>query len=90
MTRGWRRFILRGIVAEVGMQTESSSGLAATMPASFVGSIKTFGECGEIYEVLGVSRPGTDGDTLMRIRLVKTGEEAEYSFLHMLDDPEAV
>ena len=72
------------------MQTVTQSGLAAAMPSAFVGVIKTFGEFGEPYEVLGVCRPGADGDTLMRIRLVKTGEEAEYSFLHMLEDPEAV
>jgi Family of unknown function (DUF5397) len=71
------------------MQTQTRSGMAAPMPASFVGVIRSFGECGEPYEVLGVSR-AIEGDTLMRIRLVKTGEEAEYSFLHMLDDPEAV
>ena len=72
------------------MQTAIHSGLRAPIPSDFVGAIKTFGEFGEPYEVLGVSGPGVRGDTLMQIRLVKTGEEAEYSFLHMLDDPEAV
>ena len=71
------------------MQTQTRSGSTVPMPANFIGVFRTFGECGEPYEVLGVSRTA-DGDTLMRIRLVKTGEEAEYSFLHMLDDPEAV
>jgi len=72
------------------MQTVPHSELVQPMPSNFVGAIKTFGEFGEPYEVLGISRPSADGDTLMRIRLVKTGEEAEYSFLHMLDDSEAV
>jgi hypothetical protein len=71
------------------MQTVTHSEFVQPVPTNYIGAIKTFGEFGESYEVLGISRPGVDGDTLMRIRLVKTGEEAEYSFLHMLDDSEA-
>jgi hypothetical protein len=58
--------------------------------AAVVGAIKTFGEFGEPYEVLGLSRLGAAGDWLMKIRMVKTGEETEYSYRHILDDPEAV
>jgi len=71
------------------MQTVVRRDLAPVVPSDFVGAIKTFGEFGEPYEVLGIARAGAEGDTWMRIQLVKTGEEAEYSFLHMLDDPEA-
>jgi Family of unknown function (DUF5397) len=70
------------------MQTEIHPPLRPSMPSDLAGSIRTFGEFGEPYQVLGVSRAGSEGDTLMRIRLVKSGEEAEYSFLHILDDPE--
>jgi hypothetical protein len=72
------------------MQTVTRPRLVAATPPDLVGAIKTFGKFGEPYEVLCVSRPGPDGDTWMRIRLAKTGEEAEYSFLHVLDDPEAI
>ena len=58
--------------------------------AELIGAIKTFGEFGEPYEVLGLSRPGAEGDWLMKIRMVKTGEETEYSYRHILDDPEAI
>ncbi len=70
---------------ETNTQQVSSAALAQV-----VGAIKSFGEIGDPYEVLGVSRPSADGDWLMKIRLVKTGEEAEYSYRHILDDPEAV
>jgi hypothetical protein len=33
---------------------------------------------------------GPDGDWLMKIRLVKTGEATEYSYRHILGDPKAV
>jgi hypothetical protein len=71
------------------METNTHSAPSLT-PNEVVGAIKTFGEIGDPYEVLGVSRPGADGDWLMKIRLVKTGEEAEYSYRHILDDPKAV
>jgi Family of unknown function (DUF5397) len=71
------------------MDTNTQSAPSLT-PSQLVGAIRTFGEIGDPYEVLGVSRPGVDGDWLMRIRLVKTGEETEYSYRHILEDPKAV
>jgi Family of unknown function (DUF5397) len=70
--------------------THSAPSLTPAEIAGIVGAIKTFGEIGDPYEVLGVSRPGSEGDWLMKIRLVKTGEEAEYSYRHILEDPKAV
>jgi hypothetical protein len=72
------------------MQTNTESSVGSASLLHLVGAIKSFGEIGDPYEVLGVSRPGADGDWLMKIRMVKTGEEAEYSYRHILDDPKAV
>lgn len=61
-----------------------------TIPPSIpTGSIRSFGEVGPKYEVLGASHPLDDGDWMVKIRLLETGEEAEYRRTHLLDDPEA-
>lgn len=49
-----------------------------------VGSFRRFGLFGPPYEVLG---PGTSGDGKMRVRLLESGEETEYSVEHILADP---
>jgi hypothetical protein len=54
-----------------------------------VGKIKTFGYVGEKYEVGQALRQVEDGDWLVKIKLVTTGETAEYRLTHILDDPEA-
>ena len=71
------------------MQTNTQS-VPSLTPSQLVGAVKTFGEIGDPYEVLGIARPGADADWLMKIRLVKTGEETEYSYRHILADPKAV
>lgn len=55
-----------------------------------VGKIKSFGPFGPKYEVgetIGGQLP--NGDWLIEITMVETGEKAEYSYTHMADDPEA-
>jgi hypothetical protein len=54
-----------------------------------VGKIKTFGPFGEEYEVVRPIRAIEDGDWLVEIKMIKTGEPAEYRLTHILDDPEA-
>lgn len=63
---------------------------ADVTPAVPVGAIKTFGELGPKYEVGEAIRRLDDGDWMVRITLVETGEEAEYRLSHMQRDPEAV
>jgi hypothetical protein len=53
------------------------------------GAIKTFGPVGEMYEVGEALRPLADGDWMVSITLVKTGEVTEYRLTHVMDDPEA-
>jgi len=54
-----------------------------------VGKIKSFGAFGPNYEVGRALRQLDDGDWLVDIKMVETGETAEYRMTHILDDPEA-
>lgn len=49
---------------------------------------RRFGEAGPAYEILGVVRTLPDGDILLKVRVLETGEEAEYRQSHALQDPE--
>jgi len=52
-----------------------------------VGTWRRFGPVGPVYEVLGAGRELPNGDRLMRIRVIESGEEADYRLTDMLDDP---
>lgn len=56
---------------------------------ALIGKIKTFGPFGPAYEILAPLRQLEDGDWIIKVRLVATGEEAEYLYTHVLDDPKA-
>lgn len=58
-------------------------------PSVPVGSIKSFGDLGEQYEVIRPLRMADDGDWWIEIQMVKTGEKAEYRLAHIHDDPDA-
>jgi len=53
-----------------------------------VGVIKQFGPYGPEYEVLGPAEP-EDGERLVKIVIVRTGEVTTYGFDAMMEDPEA-
>jgi hypothetical protein len=53
-----------------------------------VGIIKQFGPYGPEYEVLGPADP-ENGERMVNIVIVRTGEELTYEFDAMMDDPEA-
>ena len=53
------------------------------------GKIKTFGPFGEEYQVGRAIRQTEDGDWLVEVKMIKTGEAAEYRLKHIQDDPEA-
>ena len=53
------------------------------------GKIKRFGEFGPPYEVGQAVRRLPDGDWLVEITLVQTGEIAIYRLSRLNDDPEA-
>lgn len=51
--------------------------------------IKTFGSIGPEYEVGNPLRQLDDGDWLMQITIVRTGEKAEYRLSKINLDPDA-
>ena len=54
-----------------------------------VGTIKSFGLFGPKYEVGRPLFQLTDGDWLVEITMVESGEKVEYRRTRLLDDPEA-
>lgn len=54
-----------------------------------VGKIKSFGPFGPKYEVGQALRQLEDGDWMIEVTLVETGEKTEYRLTHLSDDPEA-
>lgn len=59
-------------------------------PAVPRGRIKTFGPLGPPYEVGEPICPTADGDWMVAIVLVQTGEHAQYRLSHLQLDPDAV
>ena len=62
-----------------------SAALAKPTPIP-IGVIKTFGETGPMYEVLGPAPLGRKGQ-MIAIRVVLSGEELDYPLADMLEDP---
>jgi hypothetical protein len=58
-------------------------------PSIPVGKIKSFGPFGPKYEVGQARRQSDDGDWLVEVKMIETGETAEYRLTRLLDDPEA-
>ena len=56
-------------------------------PADVMGTWRRFGLVGPVYQVIGEGDSLPNGDRLMRIRVVETGEEVDYSLTKVLDDP---
>lgn len=60
-----------------------------TVPSVPVGKIKSFGAIGPKYEVGRALRQLDDGDWLIEVLLIETGEKAEYRLTRVKADPEA-
>ncbi|CAO3411660.1 DUF5397 family protein [Azospirillum largimobile] len=56
-------------------------------PQQLVGTWRRFGLVGPVYEILGAGRELPDGDVMMKIRVLESGEEADYRLTDILDDP---
>lgn len=54
------------------------------------GKIRSFGPFGPKYEVGHALRPLDNGDWLVEVRMVESGETAEYRLSRILDDPEGL
>lgn len=60
-----------------------------TTPSVATGTIKSFGVFGPKYEIGALLRPLEDGDWMIEVILVETGEKTEYRLTHANNDPEA-
>jgi len=58
-------------------------------PSVPVGVVKSFGPFGPKYQVGQPLEPLNDGDWLVEIVLLETGEKVPYRRTRILDDPEA-
>ena len=67
----------------------SAKPAVAIPPSVPVGKIKSFGPFGPKYEVGQVLRRKDDGDWVVEVTLVDSGERAEYRLTRLLEDPEA-
>ena len=56
-------------------------------PSVPFGKIKCFGPFGPKYEVGQVLRQLDDGDWMVEITMVETGEKTEYRWTRLTDDP---
>jgi hypothetical protein len=57
------------------------------LPAALIGTWRRFGLLGPVYEILCQGNILPNGDVLMRVRVVESGEELDYRFADILDDP---
>lgn len=60
-----------------------------TSPPIPTGKIKILGPDGPAYEVGQTVRPLEDGDWMVEITLVESGEKTEHRLAQVLSDPEA-
>ena len=56
-------------------------------PDNLVGTWRRFGPVGPVYEIVAVGKELPDGSRMMRVRVVESGEEVDYRFTDILDDP---
>lgn len=54
---------------------------------SLVGTFRTFGHVGPVYEIISVCEPSSGPSVKLRIRIVESSEELDYSPCDALDDP---
>ena len=52
-----------------------------------IGSIRTFGEYGPMYQVTGVAPPSAKGEEMVSILVIESGETLDYELEAVLADP---
>ena len=63
---------------------------ANSTPFVPVGTFKSFGWSGSKYQVGQLLRRLEDGDWIVEVTLLETGEKAEYRLTHLNADPKAI
>jgi hypothetical protein len=62
----------------------------ASFPApGLIGTFRTFGPAGPAYQVVAPLQSLPDGDWVIQVRVLESGEDAEYRYTDLLEDPEA-
>lgn len=56
---------------------------------SIIGSFRTFGRNGPVYEVLRAIEPAAGDHVMLRVCVIESGEELDYPLSDALDDPVA-
>jgi Family of unknown function (DUF5397) len=56
-------------------------------PPHLVGTFRRFGSAGPVYEITAAGKELPDGDVTMRIRVVESGEELDYRYSAIIEDP---
>lgn len=56
---------------------------------ALMGSFRTFGRLGPVYEILRAAEPASGSKVMLRVRVVESGEELDYPLSDALDDPVA-
>ncbi len=62
-------------------------GAQAVEPQWIVGTWRRFGSLGPVCQVLSAAAPSANGDRRMRIRVLESGEELDYSLDKIASDP---
>ncbi len=56
-------------------------------PQRLVGTWRRFGAVGPVYEIIALGQELPGRDRMMRVRVLDSGEEVDYRFSDILDDP---
>jgi len=65
----------------------ASNGNGAFHDNQMIGQYRTFGNFGPAYRVLAPLRTTPDGKWILQIKVLTSGEEAEYPYEKALEDP---
>ena len=53
---------------------------------ALIGTFRRFGDLGPVYDVLDIARSSPD-ESRMHIRVVESGEELDYPYSAIIEDP---
>ena len=56
-------------------------------PQTLIGTWRRFGVYGPVYEILAEGEALPKGQKFMRVRVIESGEELDYTLADILDDP---
>jgi hypothetical protein len=56
-------------------------------PQPLIGTWRRFGAYGPVYEILSEGEDRPKGGKAMKVRVIKSGEELDYTLADILDDP---